>query len=263
MFEIRLKEVLKKKNMSIARLHELTGISQNTLGLIANGKNKGIQFETLDKIIDVLDIELKDILIHYSNHNNIFALPVKNNYSILKENEKRKLRYQFFNYTEEGEKEFLFDLSFHFHFFYSDKELLIKSKKLHLFVSYYSQNHSELPINTKLVNKINHLYEDRSGLNILAYLIVHDILKNFQNILDFENSISSATVDFFGFERDNPYFLEVQVPIKSNIKIQRPLSKSKSYPEKYFPDYSYLLSNFSNIKDVDYLDEIPIIKVIY
>lgn len=261
MFEIKLKEILDRKNMSMARLHELTGISQNTLGLIANGKNKGIQFETLDKIIDALNIELKDILVHYENHNYIYSLAINNDYSTLKENEKRLFRYQFFNLTEDGQEEFLYNLSFYVHYFYSKGNTSIPYPKFNLFISYFDKDLSRQSENLNLSQKLNNLFEDRSGLTLISYLIVDDVLRNFE----LTEKIMSATIDLNGFERDNPSHINIQVPISSGIKNKREahLSELLKSENINLPNYSNLIEAFSNIKDVIFLNNIPHIKVIY
>ncbi|MFI3728500.1 helix-turn-helix domain-containing protein [Vagococcus fluvialis] len=62
MIEISLKDVMNSKNKTITDIHNATGISRNTLGLLANGVSKGIQFDTLEKIINFLDCDIEDIL---------------------------------------------------------------------------------------------------------------------------------------------------------------------------------------------------------
>ncbi|WP_369128005.1 helix-turn-helix domain-containing protein, partial [Ligilactobacillus salivarius] len=46
MIKFNLKQILKNKNLTLAELSELTGISTNSLGALANGKSNGIQFPT-------------------------------------------------------------------------------------------------------------------------------------------------------------------------------------------------------------------------
>ncbi|MFJ7890745.1 helix-turn-helix domain-containing protein [Lysinibacillus xylanilyticus] len=261
MFEIKLKEILDKKNMSIAKLHELTGISQNTLGLIANGKNKGIQFETLDKIIDALNIELNDILVHYENHNYIYSIAINNDYSALKENEKRLFRYQFLNLTEDGEEQFLYDLSFYVHYFYSKGNTSIPFPKFNLFISYFDKDLARYSENLNLSQKLNHLFEDRSGLTLMSYLIVDDILSNFE----FNEKIISAIVDLNGFERDNPGHLSIQVPISLDNKNSKDtkISELLTAEKINLPAYRNLIESFSNIKEVLFINNVPHIKVLY
>lgn len=88
MIKFKLKEIMENKNMKISDLNKKTGISRNSLSLLINGKSRGIQFETLEKIIGALNVEIGDLFektfdkleivlhnktkIHY-NMNNSFA----------------------------------------------------------------------------------------------------------------------------------------------------------------------------------------------
>lgn len=55
--EIRLNELLSRHDLSIHRLHLLTGIRRATLSEIANGKRQRIQLEHIEKIANALEIE--------------------------------------------------------------------------------------------------------------------------------------------------------------------------------------------------------------
>ncbi|MEL0538250.1 helix-turn-helix transcriptional regulator [Staphylococcus debuckii] len=61
MIKFKLKEIMENKNMKISDLNKKTGISRNSLSLLINGKSRGIQFETLEKIIGALNIEIGDL----------------------------------------------------------------------------------------------------------------------------------------------------------------------------------------------------------
>ena len=47
--------------MSITDLHKKTGISRNSLTLLANGKSRGIQYDTLDKITTALNVNISEL----------------------------------------------------------------------------------------------------------------------------------------------------------------------------------------------------------
>lgn len=66
MIKIKLKEIIDKKKITLTEIHQATGISKNTLSLIANGSSKGIQFDTLDKLLSFLNVDLST-LIEYKN----------------------------------------------------------------------------------------------------------------------------------------------------------------------------------------------------
>ncbi|MFZ7819451.1 helix-turn-helix domain-containing protein [Staphylococcus haemolyticus] len=61
MLNFELKKHLKETNMTISELSEKTGISRNSLGLLINGKSRGIQFDTLEKISRIINVEIKDL----------------------------------------------------------------------------------------------------------------------------------------------------------------------------------------------------------
>lgn len=63
MIKINLKEIMKKKRIGISELHELTGISRSTITPIYNGKSKGLQFDTLDKLLTALDVPVESLII--------------------------------------------------------------------------------------------------------------------------------------------------------------------------------------------------------
>ncbi|WP_375755270.1 helix-turn-helix domain-containing protein [Priestia endophytica] len=54
--------MLKQKGMTMTELHEITGISQNALSPIANGKSNGIQFNTLDKILEATNSKIEELI---------------------------------------------------------------------------------------------------------------------------------------------------------------------------------------------------------
>lgn len=63
MIKFNLKKLLDEKDYSITKLHSETGISRNSLTLLANGKSQGVQFETLEKIAIALNVEISDLFI--------------------------------------------------------------------------------------------------------------------------------------------------------------------------------------------------------
>lgn len=63
MIKFNLKKMMKEKKITLKELSSKTGLSINTLSLLSTGKSKGIQFETLEKIIRALDCKVKDLII--------------------------------------------------------------------------------------------------------------------------------------------------------------------------------------------------------
>lgn len=62
MIEFRLREALAKKNKTMADVNKETGISKNALSQLGNGSSKGIQFSTLDKILNSLKIPVQELI---------------------------------------------------------------------------------------------------------------------------------------------------------------------------------------------------------
>ncbi|WP_461240298.1 helix-turn-helix domain-containing protein [Paucilactobacillus sp. N302-9] len=56
-----LKDLMDERNLSIQKVHERTGISRNTISKFYNGNDKGIKFETLNKLLIGLRISLSDL----------------------------------------------------------------------------------------------------------------------------------------------------------------------------------------------------------
>jgi putative transcriptional regulator len=59
---VNLDVAMAKKKMSLTELSERVGISMTNLSLLKTGKVKGIRFNTLEKICEVLDCKPGDIL---------------------------------------------------------------------------------------------------------------------------------------------------------------------------------------------------------
>ncbi len=59
---IRLDRVMADRKMSLTQLSEEVGLSMVNLSLLKNGKVKGVRFNTLESICEVLDCQPGDIL---------------------------------------------------------------------------------------------------------------------------------------------------------------------------------------------------------
>lgn len=66
--KINLNELLKEKNKTAYWLSKETGLSQQNIGLLKNGKTKSIRFESILKICIALDCEVGD-LFEIDKHN--------------------------------------------------------------------------------------------------------------------------------------------------------------------------------------------------
>ena len=61
---IELDVMLARRKMRSKKLAERIGITEQNVSLLKSGKVKGVRFETLEKICDVLDCQPGDILIY-------------------------------------------------------------------------------------------------------------------------------------------------------------------------------------------------------
>lgn len=59
---VTLDVMLAKRKMRSKTLSELVGITEQNISLLKSGKVKGIRFDTLEKICEVLDCQPSDIL---------------------------------------------------------------------------------------------------------------------------------------------------------------------------------------------------------
>lgn len=62
--KFRLDEIMEEENLTIQDVHEMTEISRNTISQMINKKPKGIQFDTLDKLVSSLDVEVSSLIKH-------------------------------------------------------------------------------------------------------------------------------------------------------------------------------------------------------
>ena len=62
--KVILNKTLENRKISQYKLAKDTGIAASRLNNLCNNKTSSIQFSILDKICDVLDCEVSDILLH-------------------------------------------------------------------------------------------------------------------------------------------------------------------------------------------------------
>ncbi len=61
MIKFSLDEVMKERNLTIQDVMNATGITRPTIAQLSNGKAKGIQFDTLNRLIDGLGLEADEL----------------------------------------------------------------------------------------------------------------------------------------------------------------------------------------------------------
>jgi putative transcriptional regulator len=72
---VNLDVMLAKRKMRSRELAELVGITEQNISLLKSGKVKGVRFETLERICEVLQCQPGDIL-EFSTHPGTPAAPL-------------------------------------------------------------------------------------------------------------------------------------------------------------------------------------------
>ncbi|MFT8425741.1 MAG: helix-turn-helix transcriptional regulator [Liquorilactobacillus sp.] len=71
MLKFDLKHLMETHHLSIQDVSDKTGISRNTVSQLYNNKSRGIQFETLSKLLNGLGVELYDLFDNSSDLKNL------------------------------------------------------------------------------------------------------------------------------------------------------------------------------------------------
>lgn len=64
MIYLNLDLAMRKKGIGLIELAEKVGITNANMSLLKNGKVKGVRFDTLNKICEILECQPGDILIY-------------------------------------------------------------------------------------------------------------------------------------------------------------------------------------------------------
>lgn len=62
MIKLTLKKYMDENNLTMQEVAKKTGLSRNTISQLYNNSGKGIQFDTLDRLVNSLDISIYEIL---------------------------------------------------------------------------------------------------------------------------------------------------------------------------------------------------------
>ena len=66
--KVRVREIRKKvKGWNQAELAERAGLRRATISDIENGKTNGIDFDTLEKLADALEVQTSDLIVRTGN----------------------------------------------------------------------------------------------------------------------------------------------------------------------------------------------------
>lgn len=247
MIRMRLKEILDNKGISITELHERTGISKNTISLMVNNKSKGIQYDTLNKILNATNVKISDLLEEVTDLYAMHVKSIENDYTPLKSHECRPFRYQIWADLESGgEPELIYDFSFSVLYF----KVNSKNEKSYLHITFddYKSEHTNHDLSIKFNPN-----ENKIALNVMAYLIVTDLLWN----MDFANkeTPSLAYVNWEGFERGSIFGLSINVPISyadpEDLSWEN-FKKGKVGNNKKIANFAYLKFKYPDVEDIHF-----------
>ncbi|MBJ7885425.1 helix-turn-helix domain-containing protein [Bacillaceae bacterium HSR45] len=117
MINFNLKKVMKEKKMTLKELSLETSLSINTLSLLSTGKSKGIQFDTLEKLIQALDCNVKDLILVDDGYKTLKIIDIeKSKHGAFIFNKQNDNRIHYFICTfkenEENEYSILFTILF-------------------------------------------------------------------------------------------------------------------------------------------------------
>lgn len=228
----------------MTELHELTGITQNTLSLMANGKSNGIQFNTLEKIIKALDCSLDELF-------TVTGIP----FEVYVELEEVKDNIYKFSLVGIDETNVESRITYGFEIFKN----VTKTKRTLLQIVFLDRGKIEL----ESLN--NQLFIDRildySGeslseelLLVYAYLIAYEILEDLND--PSINSTSLVTFSWYGLvKNNNEKIIKIKLVSKDidnySIEINNCLAR---------PDF--LAMNNNNILETNIIDKKVIIKML-
>lgn len=232
LIKVNLKQLLKKKGMTMTELHELTGITQNTLSLMANGKSNGIQFNTLDKILKATNSNINDLL---EQTGELYELFVQREEEKLKEDDLLYFTYRLIARKNQNDES-----NIKIHFFL--KHYSIDNRK---FVHIVYDKHELLDsFDELLIDNIFHPTDESDILVPLSYLFAFDMIHHIQL-----ESLSLNSLILFTWDGFVP--LDYQEIYILRLTSRDPIV-SLDFNEKCFdvlPDVNYL-ERFYNIESV-------------
>ena len=220
----------------MTELHELTGISQNNLSLMANGKSNGIQYNTLDKILLATNTTIDELL---EQTGELYSLYVQ------REEEVNYEESSIFTYKIIGRKTSNEEFTFKFHFRVKHYSMGHRTV-VHICYDKHEpgNNYDELFMKNLLQRR------DSSTLEPLAYLVAYDLVHYLQIEGLSLNSLILFTWYGFVLGKDEEIHKIHLAPRDPNIVLE--------FNENCFdvlPNVKYL-EDLPNIENVEYDFEI-------
>lgn len=192
--------------MTMTELHKKTGISQNALSLLANGKSNGVQFNTLEKILTITNTTIDELLVHVGE---LFTFSVQPT-----EREKEWTKPNILNYkiiaTDSNGEEYPAELDFRI----STEQLVGRNVVLIA----YSKSWKGFP--HQLLNDFFFTARNKGLLKVVSYLVAIDLIKRMQ----FKDLPLNSLVIFtwFGFVLSDKGELVFTLPLNTDGNINIP-----------------------------------------
>lgn len=252
MIKVKLKEILKKKGMTLKELHEITGISMNSLSIFQNQKRDGIQFSTLERIASALDVSLSDLLQIVEDE---YEIKVRiNSYSTNVDTLVQQDLSASINF-ENIQSNYVINI-------YFDTKIIPNSPLNFLIVNINDIKFENVSQNIKkiLTAETSQLYQ-KELLHVLSYLLIQELMKRFPydrlTILDDILVKWSAIFPKFNLDSSNSVsgkitfnprdYLVYLVPLDPNLILE-----TKDYiPDTVYTAYIDSLTNLNIVTDIN------------
>lgn len=244
MIHVKLKPLLKEKNMTMKELHEQTGISMKSLSLFANQRTEGVQYNTLDKIVNVLNVEIGDLI---EKVDSVFELSIVENEKIM--HSPNKFTFDFtINFIHVSQKiQYSFDVKVQSKINQLDKTTILFSK-----VAQIKENVNFAKVKQKV------FYHEHQQSNML-HAISYGLLQKIVNSLNHHIVFSMKDELFFSWTGSGilePFYIK-----SINNELMGTLTEKVIFPTQTFLFHLVPKDPFTEMNNISYtekLDEIPL-----
>ncbi|WP_414045100.1 helix-turn-helix domain-containing protein [Macrococcus equi] len=246
MIEVKLRDILKEKNMSLVELSELTGINTKTLSQFQNKKTESAHYNTISKIATALNISIGDLL----------------------ENIKEKYAVSIENFKKIENRQFIFEIKYHFYkkeTYTLDVKMIVDKfestpKNNIVFISIVDINQDNIPkyleIDFKNTNTNIDIMSHIHFFKVISYLLVHKLLL-IEDFIDLNES-DEVIVSFkeyvystFDLKRNDVSFIVSLIERSKEDLITLRKNNLKGIVPRSIADFSKI-SQLTNVKDLIY-----------
>lgn len=167
--QVRLKDILKQKNMTLSELSKETGITMKTLSAFQNQKVESVQFNTIEQITYALDISVEDLIVKVVENYEI-KVEFENIFNISDEEGIFIIKWINDNNIHTSPVSFkIFHTEFH-----DTKRVEFRIKSIDYTIPKNIFSMPELPY--KYFNRNNSLINQHSYLELICYLLIQEYL---------------------------------------------------------------------------------------